>query len=312
MGVVLTSTTEPQANLDHAASDAYRDPAALDQFKLKLETPADETQTDVQPADETNTEGDKGAAAKKEEVPEPPKPQAKKPSQKEQARIDELTKRWKTEESEKVKERAEKEELKRQLAIARGEVADPTLIPEEEPILENYRAQGRSDEEWQNDKVLWLDKVISEGVERKSYEERLLKESKRFTDWNEALEEANKSGIEFLNKNTGEAVKRALRKEENAADVVYYLWKHLDEARDMAAMTPEQATLKLGKIIAKIGATSSATPAVEKPKVIPPPPPITPVGAAATRGVIPMDQLSGAEYVRQMNKREFDKKRGRV
>ena len=93
---------------------------------------------------------------------------------------------------------------------------------------------------------------------------------------------------------------------DNGPDVAYYLAQHPDEAEKLMDLSPVRTIAAITKIADKI-AGESAKPA---PKAkVEPPTPITPVGASATRGNIPLDELPMREYIKIRNRQERENRR---
>ncbi len=294
MAIVLTSTTEPQENLDHAASEKWREapkpkpepapePEAPEQEPV--EVPEEPAEPAAEPEPETEVESKTAKAEAKEH----------KPSRKEQARIDELTKRWKIAE-------AEKETAKRELAIARGEIqAEPSAT---EPVWEEYQAQGRTHEEWVAHHDDW---------KRAEYDfnqmamERNRKGQAKYKDWDNLQKQVKETADVTFPPLVGNAINRALIEEENAADVVYYLWNHVDEGHQLAAMPPDRAGRYIAKLAAKLELSSpvdKSVPVVPKAKVVPPAP-ITPVTSSGTKTSTPLEKMSIKEFMKVRNKEEI-------
>ena len=86
------------------------------------------------------------------------------------------------------------------------------------------------------------------------------------------------------------AMAKAISDSEFGPQMLYYLCKNLDEAKDLAAMSPEKALLKLGKIEAQF----------EKPATRPTtaaPPPLTPVRGNAPAGSGDPSKMTDAQYL---------------
>jgi hypothetical protein len=126
-----------------------------------------------------------------------------------------------------------------------------------------------------------------------------------YADWNEAL---NDDGAQVM---LPGHVLEAIHASDQAPHLVYYLSRHADEARAIAAAAPYQALLMLGALTARSVAPPPAQPPaspVSRAK-----PPVKPVGATPTapEAPNPNDLAFGPEYIRQMNALERKQKAAR-
>ena len=291
MAVVLTSTTSPQNELEHGVSEDWRNAEALKpaqtELPLEVKPDAEETTTEVQPAGEVDNDVDKG-------IPEKPKEQPKGHKSGWQKRIDKLTARNHMLE----KENEEYRTWKAAQAEKKPEPQGP-----KEPKLADF---NNNVEEFLNARDTWKENSERQSfeIERRkaavdTYNEKISKARGEYDDWDEVV-----SGSKII---IPQAAVDAVVELDNGPDVAYYLAQHPDEAEKLMDLSPVRTIAAITKIADKI-AGESAKPA---PKAkIEPPTPITPVGASATRGNTPLDELSIREYIKIRNKQEREARRG--
>jgi hypothetical protein len=106
----------------------------------------------------------------------------------------------------------------------------------------------------------------------------------------EDYEEVADSAMLQRNRAITPAMAKAISESEFGPQMLYHLCKNLEEAKDLAAMSPEKALLKLGKIEAQF----------EKPATRPTtsaPPPLQPVRGNAPAGSGDPSKMTDAQYL---------------
>ncbi len=278
MGITITSTTSPQAELDHAASEEWREP-----FEPKEETPKQE-ELELKPA-ETASEPETTEA-------EVAKPKGHKGGGS-QKRIDKLTARNFFLENRLA-------ELEAKVKPAEETKTEPQVS--REPKLADY---GNNLEEFLKARDAWKENSEKQSAElerRKatvdSYNEKVSKARAEYDDWDEVV-----AGSKIT---VPQAAIDAAVDLDNGPDVAYYLATHPEEAEKLMDLSAIRVVHAVGKISDKLAAERVAPP--PKPKVKPPEP-LAPVGASATRSGLSLDELSPREYIRIRNKQERENRR---
>ena len=277
MAVVITSTTSSQAELDHAVSENWRELPEEKPAEEPVPTPAEE------PAAEPEAEP---------ETPEAEKPKAKEHKSGWQKRIDKLTARNHMLES----RLAELEAKAKPAEEVKAPPADngPKLADYNNNLEEFLKARDA----WKANEEQRTVELERRKVAVETYNEKVSQARGQYDDWDEVVQ-GSKAIIP-------QAAVDAVIELDNGPDVAYYLAQHPDEAEGLMDLTPIRTIQVIGKISDKLAAEKVAPPPKPKPKA---PEPITPVGASATRGNVPLDQLSPREYIRIRNKQERESRR---
>ncbi len=272
MAVVITSTTAPQAELDHAVGEDWREgQEPIEEPKPVVEEAAPET-------------------AEEEPKPEPAK--AKEHKSGWQKRIDKLTAR-----NHSLETRLAELEAKAKPADAKVD-AQPA---DTGPKLADY---NNNLEEFLKARDAWKDAETS----RQSEQER---QRATFDNYNKKVSEARGQYEDWDEVVSGSAMKipqaayLAVTEEDNGPEVAYYLAQHPDEVETLNDLTPIGASRYIGKLAARL-AGEKATP-IAKPKVKPPAP-VAPVGTSATRSSVTLGELPIREYIKIRNKEEREKR----
>lgn len=224
-----------------------------------------------------------GQAAKPVEQPTPEQ-EAKRQGRRFERKLDASYRR-------EAEARARAELLERELTElkqARAQPVDPTA-----PRLEDF-----SDVEEFRKAVEkhGFEKGQKEAEARRQYEARSQYTQKLTSSW-EAKAEAGAAKYEDFDEKVGELtpnmpMTHALMEADNAADIAYYLATHMDEAKQIAGLSPAGQIRAIGRLEAKLEAqpptprTPSSAPA-----------PITPVKGAATITKDPKD-MTDAEFAK--------------
>ena len=293
MAIVLTSTTDTQENMDHAASEKWREapevkpkaePAPeVEPEQEPVEVPEEPNAEPAEPAEEPETETEAAEA----------KPRHKSGWQK---RIDKLTAR-----NHQLENRIAEFEAKARPA----EEARPFQLPQE-PKWAEYQAAGKSIDEFLRDRDTWKD--VQAGISRQeemkkaindAYNEKASKALGEYEDWSEVVS----SSKVILPQDAIDAIKEV----DNGPAVAYYLAQHPEEAEALNEFTPKRAVLEIGRISDKL--TAEKEKPAPKPKVVPPAP-ITPVTSSGTKTSTPLEKMSMREYIKIRNKQEREARRG--
>jgi hypothetical protein len=276
MAVVLTSTTSPQAELEHGVSETWRDPFVPEGEKLEEKPKAEEPVVEAEPEAEPEVA---------------PKPKEHKSGW--QKRIDKLTARNHMLES-KVAEYEAKQKLPE-------EKTEPKATGE--PKLADF---NNNVEEFLKARDAWKENSEKQAVElerRKAtvdgYNEKVSQARGNYEDWDEVV-----SGSKII---IPQAAVDAVIELDNGPDVAYYLAQHPEEAEALMDLTPIRTIQVIGKLSDKVAGERAPAPPKAKAKA---PEPIAPVGGSATRSSVNLDQLPPREYIKIRNKQERESKRG--
>jgi hypothetical protein len=272
MTITITSTTSPQAELDHAVSENWRDPFISEGEKLEEKPKAEEPVVEAEPE-----------AA--------PKPKEHKSGW--QKRIDKLTARNHMLESKVA-------EYEAKLKPAEEPKTEPKAIGE--PKLADF---NNNVEEFLKARDAWKENSEKQAVElerRKAtvdgYNEKVSQARGNYEDWDEVV-----SGSKII---IPQAAVDAVIELDNGPDVAYYLAQHPEEAEALMDLTPIRTIQVIGKLSDKVAGERAAPPPKAKVK---PPAPLEPVGGSATRSSLRMDEIPISEYIRIRNKQERENKR---
>jgi hypothetical protein len=277
--VTISSTTSSQEEMEHAASPNWREPFVPKEAP-KVEAPATQ-----------ETELETAAA------PETAEPQESKPKSRAQRAIDKLTAR-------NHRLEAELEEARK--AKPAEEKAAPA--PSGPPKLQDFLSAGKTADDWADARDAWkaAEETKQAEAERQKatfdqYNKGVSEARGRYEDWDETVTTATGT--------IPEAASLAVIECDNGADVAYYLAKHPEICEELMEMTPVGAIRRIGKISDSLTPSEKKVSPSEKPRPKPAAP-ITPVGSSSTQSSTPLDQLPPREYIKVMNKREADRKRG--
>ena len=253
----------------------------------KTEAPSEETQETEEPTEESTEEMTEEAAEETaeedpESVSEEEKPRKRRSAQK---RISELTRARHTAER-------EAQTLRQQLEALQAN-ATPAAEPKQEDF-QSYddfvvaRAEFRA--------AATVDKRLDTLAKTVQQNQSQAEHTARAADWEVKVEDARDKYDDFddvaLNPDVpiSNAMAEALGAEENGTDIAYHLGKHPKLSREIAALSPMQAVLRIGKLSAKLA---------EGPKRKPTSTP-DPVKVLKAPGVAPMKSIS------QMTQKEYE------
>ena len=273
MAVVLTSTTSPQAELEHGVSEEWRDPFIPEGEKL-----------------------DEKSEEKPKEEAEAPSAEASKPKEHKsgwQKRIDKLTAR-----NHMLESRVAEYEAKGKPV----EEAKPEVKANGEPKLADFQ---NNLEEFLKARDAWKENEGQRTAElerRKAtvdtYNQKVSEARGQYDDWDEVV-----SGSKII---IPQAAVDAVVELDNGPDVAYYLAQHPEEAEALMDLSAIRTIQVIGKLADKVAAANAPPP---KPAKVAPPAPLAPVGGSSTRSSIELDQLSPREYIKIRNKQERENRR---
>jgi hypothetical protein len=277
-GPTLTSTTSSEAEMTHALSPEWRDPAALPEPAKEVETETPETQ-ETEPT---------AAASETAESKESPKPKSKA-----QRAIDKLT-------AKNYQLARDLEEL-RKAKPAEEKTASTQPGP---PQLKDFKTP----EEWADARDAWKDaetKRIEAEQERQEefdeYNRGVSELQAKHDDWDEVVVNSTSTIPGYVGAAVTEMGKEG-------AEVAYFLGQHPEICDELMDMKKFAAIAYVHQIAAQLKAPAASP--KPKPKVTPPAP-ISTVGASTTRSSIPLDQLPPLEYNKIRNQQERNKRMGR-
>lgn len=291
--VTLASTTSPQAELEHAASENWRTPFVA---------PAPEPKPEAEHS-EPAPEGDGTSAT----GTEPAKPGEKPPTETKngwQKRVDRLTARNKSIETENATLRARLDDIERRVAAPKTEPsatpATETLAPGE-PDIKDFKTPN----EWLKAHNKWSAAQEQRTTEQAETEQHAKEvwdaHNSRISEARAKYDDFDDVAKDFGNVEIPRDAAIAIVEDENSADILYYLAKNEAEAKRLATLSPMKQIAEVGRISDKVKA--SAAPAPKTPLRTKPqsqaPEPIKPVGGAATSGsTVPPGEMSLQEYRR--------------
>jgi hypothetical protein len=324
--ITVASTTETQAELDHATSPNWRehfDPAKVAEKK-------DEQQS---------AEADKKNATKTEAGSGPAKTEAKSGKEKDdddgdlspgaRKRIDKLTARWKAAEDELAAlRRGEKP------ASARETVQSKTATDSDPEPKEND-PKFKSWDEWNAAHNRWLVRDEKRTLDAKEASERQAAEDKEtydghlariqsFTAEHDDFEESVKDmgSFEFASTQSNMAFQLAIVEADNGPDIMYHLAKNPEEMEKFQGLSPVKVQMLVGRLSAKLQPDSSTandkdkdknkeTAAASTKKKSNAPEPTEPVRRSSAAPATSLDdpKMSTDEWIRKRNEQERKNRR---
>lgn len=277
MAIVITSTTSSQEQLDHATSENWREP---------FEEPAPKPVPTAEPEEELAETPAKEAEPEAKEKTERPKRKGGF-----QRTIERL--------------RSENAQLQSRLAERAGgetqtapqAVAQPQ--PTGEPKLQDYLNAGKTPEQWNTDHTRWVlaqDEAKAREDDQKARAEaqvtaynRELAALEQRPDFDEVVEGVMENEVEFPQ--IDPAFFHRL-----GPQVVFWLAKNADKAREIAELDAEDAKVEIIKIAGRLEASSVR--AKNNKARATPPPPITPVNGATTVNSVPPDEMKMKDFIK--------------
>ena len=287
--ITLASTTSSQAELDHAASGNWREPFIAE--KTEGTEPSTEGKSE--------TESETVTPEQQQNKPET-KPESSTNGKGWQKRVDRLTARNKSIETENATLRARLDAIEARQTVSNGSdrstVADPKPAPRNEPKLADYATP----EEWFDARDEWRrteerrrqESTASDAEIRQAWDahnSRISEARARYDDFDEVAGSANIP--------IPESAALAIIEQPNSADITYYLATHPEEAKKLATLRPIAQIAAIVKISEKPEVNGRA--AAPKPKpASQAPQPIKPVGGAATGSTTDLGSMSYQDYKR--------------
>lgn len=298
--VTLASTTSSQAELEHAASDNWRTPFVAPNPEPKPE------ENNQQQSSEPAPEGEQGKSAAAAETAKPgeekPHTETKNGWQK---RVDRLTARNKSIETENATLRARLDEIERKVATPAPK-ADPaapateTLAPGE-PDIKDFKTPN----EWLKAHNKWSQAQEQRTTEQAETEQRAREvwdaHNSRLSEARAKYDDFDDVAKDFGNVEIPRDAAIAIVEDENSADILYYLAKNEAEAKKLATLSPMKQIAEVGRIADKVRAAAAApapkTPLRTKPQSQAPEP-IKPVGGSTSGSTVPPGEMSIQDYKR--------------
>lgn len=287
MAVVIASATSSQAELDHAVSENWRTPPEAVEEKAPAEHPDEgaETAAAMETAEETESKA------------QPNRTQRRKLA------LEKLAKQKNDLEAQLNEVRRENEQLR---ARKEGQ-------PEPQIAGEPKQEQYKSIEEYVKALVKYEREQSDLRDQQTALAEQragLVKEYKN----REAVLKAEVDDYEEVAHSdliVPQSVLNAIvEMGSEGPDVAYFLGSHPEVCEELCDMTALSAVRRLGVIATEISRKSKSQDSQEEPKTRnSPPPPVRSV-SSSTRTAVPLDQLSGGDYVRIRNQ-QIAQKNGR-
>lgn len=245
-------------------------------------------------------------AAEKPEISKPEEPteaQAKTPSESEteETEAGESEKKSKSKLQKRFdKLTADKYRLEGELEALRSQKQEPAPKPKEgEPKIDDfsdlesyYKAQAR----WEVKQELAEQKAAEEKKAEETkgreiletYQKRVTDIRTKHEDWDEVYESIGDATLP-------PSVQLAILELEEGPEVVYQLAKNAELREKLNTMSAPRAIAEIGRIAASL--SKSETPAPEKRPVSTAPAPIKPLGGAATKSQVALDELPMKQYI---------------
>jgi hypothetical protein len=280
--ITLVSTTESQAELDHATGPNWRekfDPAKAAATETEKKNQSAES---TEKKDETKTAAASDAAkaasnaGAEEEEDKNLSPGVKK-------RIDRLTANWK-------KAEAEAAALKAAQRKPEAEAAKPATNADPEPLVKDFKTW----EEWNAAHNRWLVRDENRKAEAATAEEEAKQSAKAIYDAHlERLDTARTAHADFDEAVTAmpkftfaspaanQAFQMAIVEADNGPELMYHLATHPEEMAKFAELSPVKVQMMIGRLSDKLSPAASTTAARTTPKTKTPPP-TTPVRGTTT------------------------------
>ena len=222
-----------------------------------------------------------------------------------QKRIDELTANWRTTERDR--------DHWRELALKNASPAPAPVAPQGKPTLEQFEY----DQERYNDALVdWKlserDKAAEAKRKEQETKEAAEKRTKSFAERETKYAATNSEyrSVSAIGNDPSfvctPAMAEAILEAEDGPAILHHLDTHRDEASRIAQMSPTQAALALGRIVAQITAPA---PVIPEPQITAAPKPVPVVKATAPIEKGLTDELPVKEWLARRNK-EAAKKRG--
>jgi hypothetical protein len=281
--ITLASTTETQAELDHATGPNWRehfDPAKAkaDEEGKKNTTAEPSDKKDEKDETKTAPASEPGKAASKKEEDEEPLPKGV------QKRLDRLTARLKEAEEQLRTRRGEPEKEKPEPAKAASS-ADP------EPQLKDFKDW----DQWNAAHNRWLVRDEQRQIQAKEAEREAQESAKEIYDAHlSRLDEARGTHddfddaikgmpvFEFSSPQANQAFQMALVDSEFSGELMYHLAKHPEDMAKFANLSPQGVQRMLGRLEARLFPEGTSSVAARAKPVSRTPKPTTPVRGTTT------------------------------
>ncbi len=279
MAVTIASTTSTQAQLDHAVSDDWR------------------TSPPVEEAAASAPEGE-GETAGVTETPEEAESKGPKKKGGFQKKIDRLVSRTTALEVDLEAERRSNAELRARLD-GKSETRQPEQqVSATKPILANFKTVDEYVEALTDWKIAQKEQVSAQQAEAEDRREIASLYNRRVAEMRAEHDDFDEVVGQPLQ--VPEGVIHAIIEMDNGPAVAYYLGQNPEVCEELASMPWLSAVARVGKISAELSKGQETNSQETKTRPTPPKP-VRAVGGTSARSSIPLDELSGAEYVRVRN-----------
>jgi hypothetical protein len=251
-----------------------------------------------------------------------------------QARIDQATARQRDAERERDAERIRRESLEREIAALRGpeKTSAPkadtppayvTPATDPEPKLEDFQDQDDPYAAWNKATARWAtrdeQRKIAYEREQTAAVERARIERETADRQTEQVVAQHTQRLDAFRKThpdfdavianpdavTNDWISEEIATREDGPAIAYYLGKHPQESRRLAALNSQKSVIReIGGIAHRLGAASTTGPASQTTSTTSAPRPPKPVGASASALARDPADMSTDEYIEHMNREE--------
>lgn len=293
--IIVASTTASEAELQHLASENWREPFAEPPAAAPEEK---QPEGDDAAAEEAAPEGEASKADPADPAPEKPRGESWR------KRVDKLT-RTKHSLEDRIAQ-LEGELRTRQAPAPEAPATPKPTTGEAEPTPEafdTYEAYIKAQARWEARQEF---KAVQDAAAQEAQQARqreVLSEYNRqleatrakYADFDDVVE-----GIANGNVQIPSALTPAIMEADNGPDIAYYLGKHPEEAQKICEMSLARAAVEIGRISARL--TPPATTAKPKPAASAAPPPPRPPAARSVSSPVPLAEVTDfKEYLRRRN-----------
>ena len=289
--IVVTSTTSPEEEVAHTASENWRDP-----FEPK-EVPAAEAAEEASEAEEAES-----ASAEDTEEAEEEKPEPKKGKGGFQKRINTLTRR-----NHELEDRLADLEtrLAKPAAAVSGEAtpSKPKPSPDKFTTYEEYveaLADWKAEERFAKAKEAEAKSVQEQRQKEtfQTYNQKTVEAKEKFEDWEEVVGQPNIQ-IPMV-------AQVAIIESENGPEIAYYLGKHpevRERLLELNEFSQSRVVMEIGLISAHLAGEAEAVSPKPKPGTKAAAP-IKPVGGSSTKSTVPLAEMPYQDFKKVRNQQD--------